>query len=315
MKEIGGYFEVEYSNIELGIHSNAIKLITGRQCLEYILLSKKYTRVYLPYYLCDVVLAQLTVNNIAYAFYNINDKLEIKAIPQLQNNEALLYINYFGIKNDYALQLAGKVSNLIIDNSQALFAPPVQGIDTFYSLRKFAGTADGGFLYCEEDPSIVLTESDSSDRVTHLFKRKNKSAAEGYKDFQESETKLIGMPLGKMSKSTEAFVKTYDFSKNKIARERNFLFLHHHLQSINRLKIDTTGICGPLCYPLLCENAATLKQKLIANKVFVATYWPNIIDSPASAYEYSLSESILALPIDHRYEPKVLQVIIDLIKA
>ena len=38
MKEIGGYFELEYANIKLNIHANAIKLNTARNCLDYILL-------------------------------------------------------------------------------------------------------------------------------------------------------------------------------------------------------------------------------------------------------------------------------------
>ena len=314
MKEIGGYFEIEYSNITLGIHSAAVKLVNGRQCLEYILRSKNYDKVYLPYYLCEVVTDQLISNNVSFEFYSIDSNLEIPSLPHLEASHAILYINYFGIKNSYVHKLAAEIPNLIVDNSQALFAMPHANTDTFYSLRKFAGVADGGFLYCDGTPDRVPGESDSSDRVAHLYIRQNQSAKEGYADFQKGESKFIGMKMGKMPHSTEAFVKTYDFEKSKAVRERNFLFLHGQLAKANLLEIDIRDLCGPLCYPFLCNDGA-LKQKLITNSIFVATYWPNIQDSEASKYEHYLSKNILALPIDHRYGLNDMQVIADLINT
>ena len=313
MKEIGGYFEVEYSNIEVGIHNNAIKLVSGRQCLEYILVTRKYSKVYLPYYLCDVILNQLSAHNVAYEYYNINADMEIISMPELTDGEALLYINYWGIKNDYVCALSRKTSQLIIDNSQALFAAPVPGIDTFYSLRKFVGAADGGLLYCSHNPGIILEESDSSHRITHLYARKNKDAAAGYVAFLEGEKEFMTLKMCKMPRSTESFIKTYDFEKNKAIRDRNFLFLHYHLGAINNLKIDALATCGPISYPFVCTDKK-LKQVLIDNKIYVATNWHNIIDSEVSSFEYHLSFHILPLPIDHRYEITDLVRIIDIIK-
>ena len=57
MKEIGGYFEIEFPDVHSGIHEKAIKLNTARNCFEYILQANRYSKVYVPYFTCDVVFA------------------------------------------------------------------------------------------------------------------------------------------------------------------------------------------------------------------------------------------------------------------
>ena len=55
MDVIGGYFSLELPLIE-EYHKNAIRLNTGRNCLEYILRVRGYKKVYIPYYTCEVIL-------------------------------------------------------------------------------------------------------------------------------------------------------------------------------------------------------------------------------------------------------------------
>ena len=83
--------------------------------------------------------------NINYEFYHINEMLEPE-IKQINNDSALLYTNYFGIKVEFIQSIIKKNKNIIIDNSQAFYAEPINGIDTFYSPRKFFGVPDGGYL-------------------------------------------------------------------------------------------------------------------------------------------------------------------------
>jgi hypothetical protein len=48
-----------------------------------------------------------------------------------------------------------------------------------------------------------------------------------------------------ISLSTNQFISTYDFEKNKIIRERNFLFLHSKLNAINTYSLNTENLNGP----------------------------------------------------------------------
>ena len=141
MQPIGGYFSLELPYGE-EYHKNAIRLNTGRNCLEYILKARGYKKVYLPYYTCGVVLEPFEKLDISYEFYHIDTQLEIQDEFTLKNGEALLYVNYYGLKQRYIEQLAEKVgTRLIVDSTQAFYARPKEGIDTFYTCRKFFGVS------------------------------------------------------------------------------------------------------------------------------------------------------------------------------
>jgi hypothetical protein len=70
MQPIGGYFGLEIPQGE-EYHKHAIKLNTGRNCLEYILKARGYKKVYLPYYTCEVVLEPFKKLGVDYEFYHI----------------------------------------------------------------------------------------------------------------------------------------------------------------------------------------------------------------------------------------------------
>lgn len=73
---IGGYFSLELPFSE-EYHKDAIRLNTGRNCLEYILRVRKHSKVYIPYYTCDVLLEPFEKLGIRYEFYHINFAFEL----------------------------------------------------------------------------------------------------------------------------------------------------------------------------------------------------------------------------------------------
>lgn len=51
----------------------------------------------------------------------------------------------------------------------------------------------------------------------------------------------------------------------------------------------------------LCANI-DIRKKLIANKIFVATYWPNVFSwTVADSVEHGFADYLIPLPIDQRY--------------
>lgn len=313
MKEIGGYFGIEYTNIELNnFHTDAVRLNTARNCLAYILLNRDIKHIYIPYYVCDVVVHIIAKHNVSFSYYTINDKLEPETLPSINAGEAFLYVNYFGLKDAYVKVLATQMKGLIIDNSQALFARPLSNIDTFYSLRKFVGVSEGAFLYTTVQNKVTVNQSQAAADPRYLYKRIDVSARHGYEAFHNNEEILDELPLSYMSQSTEAFIKGYDFEKNKCIRERNFLMLHHYLGDINKFQVEVKDVNGPLCYPFLTGNEH-VKSELLKNNVFVATYWPGM-DIISGSFEAYIQSHLLPLPIDQRYSADDIQRIIDVIK-
>ena len=296
-------------------HKNAIMLNTARNCLEYILLAKQYTAVYVPYYTCEVIIETVKRNNIDCKFYHINELLEPAETQKLSANDAFLYTNYFGVKNDAVKNLSkiyGK--QLIVDNAQAFFTRPVKGIDTFYSARKFFGVADGGFLYTDRLLNKTFDQDKSFDRMSHLLKRIDISAEAAFPEFQKNDDSLKNMPTRKMSKLTDYLLRGIDYKRTKKRRMENFWFLDSVLKKINTLPIDfSCNDSVPMVYPFLGKDEY-LRKKLIASKVYVATFWPNVFDwCNENDLDYILAKNIIPLPVDQRYSEEDMQQIIDII--
>jgi hypothetical protein len=318
MNPIGGYFELELRKGK-EFHNNAIRLNTGRNALELILKVKKYKKVFIPYYTCDVILEPFKKLGIEYEFYSINATFEpLFDYNTVKNNEGFLYINYFGLKGSFISKLIGKCKNLIIDNSQAFFTFPILGIPTFYSCRKFFGVADGAYLYLDDVNTSDMKIDVSLDRVDHLLRRIETGAESGFNDFKNNEYNLIGQPILLMSNLTKSLLNSIDYEAIKKIRRENYFFLNDHLSGLNKLDLSFSEECVPMIYPFL-SDIIDLKHKLIENKIFVATYWPNVIRwTNKNSIEYRFASAIIHLPVDQRYSKyemnllvKVLEKVVD----
>ena len=311
--EIGGYFELELSCGE-HYHNEALRLNTARSCLEYVLRVRNYRKVYVPYFTCEIVLQPFHLLHIDYELYNIDEILEPVALPILKENEAFLYTNYFGLKQDCVERLAEHFGDrLIVDNAQAFYAKPIKGVDTFYSARKFFGVPDGAYLYCNRKLDKTFEKDSSCDRMGHLLKRIELGANEGYFDFRQNDDTLEKQPVMLMSNLTERLLKSIDYQTAAKKRRDNYQLLENALGEYNKLGFKLTDTAVPMVYPFMADTP-DLKHKLIKNKIFVATYWPNLFEwCNESDWEFQLAEKGCFLPVDQRYREKEMKRIIEVI--
>ncbi len=313
MEPIGGYFELEFREGE-HYHKNALKLNTARNCFEFVLRARRYKKVYVPYYTCEVMLEPVKKLGIDYEFYSINSYLEPATQTILKEGEAFLYTNYFGLKQDCVKRLAKVYGDrLIVDNAQAFYAEPIQGIDTFYSARKFFGVPDGAYLYSEKQLEEDWEQDVSYERMAHLLKRIDLGPELGYQEFCINEGRLCNQGIKTMSKLTERILNGVDYDSPRQTRRQNFLFLDSGLKDSNLIHLDLGDDAVPMVYPYLTEDMS-LKKKLIENKVFVATYWPNVMNwCDANDMESYLVRHLVFLPVDQRYTCKDMKTVIDII--
>lgn len=313
MKPIGGYFELELPQCS-EYHSEAISLNTGRNSLECILRVRGYKQVYLPYYSCEVLLEPFNKLGVDYSFYHINERLELDEEIQLQDGEALLCINYYGLKQDHVERLAAKYGQqLIVDNTQAFYAQPIEGIDTFYSCRKFFGVADGAYLYCDRPLSMELEQDQSWQRMDYLLKRVDISPEAAYADFRARSSELRNNPIKTMSTLTHRIMASIDYQQAAQRRRDNYKMLDQALKDKNLISLPLADSAVPMVYPFLSEDD-TLRKPLIDNKIFVAQYWPNVLDwCNVDCTDHQLTKHLLPLPIDQRYGTEEMNRIIELI--
>lgn len=300
VKTIGGYFQLALTQGS-EYYPDLIRLNTSRNALEYILIIKGYTKVYLPYFTCEVLLEPLVRLNIPYQFYAVDNQLEPVMDFEIGPTECLLYTNYFGLKQHAIIRLKGKVKNLIVDNAQAFFSQPVPGVDTFYSCRKFFGVPDGAYLQLNSDHTLALEKDQSAGRLKHLTHSIDYGTEYSYPDFIENETKLKDNNIKAMSVLTQSLLCGINYSECEKKRIENFRFLNDMLFSVNEFPVDLSNEVPAMMYPFLIPKRG-LKSKLIEKKIFVPTYWPNVLSwTTADMFEHMLAEHTVYLPVDQRY--------------
>lgn len=304
MSSIGGYFELELI-VGKEYHSDALRLNTGRNAFEYILRSKKYRKVYIPYYMCDVILEPIKALQLDYEFYKI--KLDFTPsfdYSNIDDDEVFLYANYFGVCKKQVAQIAKVCKNLIVDNSQAFFSKPICGVDTFYSPRKFFGLPDGAYLYTDKKIDLKLEQDVSFQRCEHLLGRIDSCAEDFYEKFKTNDQSLSNQQLKSMSNLTLRLLKSINYGSVKKKRQENFEYMNEKLKSFNELRIETTDEDVPMVYPFLKNGNSKTKEVLHKNKIFTATYWPNVKGwlSKSNSYESYLVDNLISIPIDQRYD-------------
>jgi hypothetical protein len=249
-------------------------------------------------------------------FYDIDSGLGVSNDIQIEDEDWLLYVNYFGVCTTQEDRLLKRFSSsqLIFDHSQAFFSPPRDCLATIYSPRKFFGVPEGGLLLT----SLHVIEPEEIDtgsvaRCTHLLKRLDGTPEEGYQDFKNSEETFSDMQSRRLSLLTDRLLGSIDYDACKKQRNTNFHFLHEQLKHLNDFNLDLSRIDGPMCYPLMVDDA-TIQLRLQDNRVFVPTYWPEVGSrAKLGSFERRLLDKSLPLPCDQRYRQDDMMRIIELV--
>ena len=317
-KAIGGYFELELPAPVAHLYPDALRFQSARAAFNALLNTGKPNRVWMPKYICDSMLAPLYALNIDIVFYDLTEQLNIAGTVVLAKDDWLVYVNYFGICNEQEQSVLNRFnpSQIILDHSQAFFAPPLDCLATIYSPRKFFGVPDGGLLVTQTEisPPTQIDEKSVS-MCMHLLQRLDKDPESGYEYFKKAELSLNDIQPCKMSILTSKILNSIDYEVIRNKRNANFRQLHEKFASINGLKINIDFINGPMCYPLFITDI-TARQRLLTNRIFVASYWPEVKEKvDAYSLEYQLLEKCLPLPCDQRYNSSDMLGIYDVISS
>ena len=96
-------------------------------------------------------------------------------------------------------------------------------------------------------------------------------------------------------------------------RNSNFSFLQERLDGINEIEVgDNTG---SYVYPLLIRNGSNIRKKMIEEKIFISTLWPNVIRScEKDSDAFYLATNLLPIPCDQRYGIDDMKYIVEAIE-
>ena len=310
--EIGSFIEFEFSKgKEYHKGENVVRLNTARAAIYHAVRVLGCNTVWLPYYQCDTVRTFLQQKSINIKYYHINSAFNPLYI-NLTKREAIVLVNYYGIMSSIRMNnLAKRFTNVIIDNSQAFFAEPIENCMNVYSARKFIGVPDGAYVIGTHS-KIFLNEYKkdfSSDTSNFLFQRIEYGCeGKAYDSRKLNEQRIDNSDIKLMSLLTQTILDGANYDMNITKRKENFeiaCYLFDEFNCINaKMYYDDT--CIPMIYPLVIEDDNLLKR-LHDNKIFQGHWWSYLLNEiENNTFEYWLSRYIIPITIDQRYGEKEL---------
>jgi hypothetical protein len=300
MKEIGGYFGLEQL-VSNEYYKDLIPLNNGRNALLYVLKTRGINKIYIPYYLCNSVSDMCIRNGYKFEYYKIDAEFMPIFNKTLADDEYLYVVNYYGqLTNGKVLELKHRFAQIILDNIQAFFQKPLDGIDTIYSCRKFFGVPDGAHLSTDVRINEDLAVDNSRERMTHILGRYEGMASDYYNYFQNNDASSKSEPLKYMSKLTHNILGAIDYERVRWIRNKNYAYLEREFGAQNKLKLVVPD--GAFAYPFYMENGIEIRKVLAQKKIYIPTLWPNVLnDMPKDSVEHDYAANILPLPCDQRY--------------
>ena len=318
--EIGGYLQMEELP-RCEYHPELFALNLARCAFLFAADLRGCKKVYLPYFLCDSVIDAARHHGMDIEFYHIDEDFR-PVLPQTIDADALFYVvnSYGHLSDDDLILIRDRVGYLLVDHVHDFFRKPLPGMDALYSCRKFFGLPDGAYLsigeglpHSEEAVSryAALFEDRSSARMGHILGRYEDGASAHYQTMLANADTFHQEPPKRMSPLTHNLLRGIDYETAKAKRNENYDKLDQMLGSASRKAFPRTD--GPLCYPFYTkENGAALRKVLAAEKIFVPTYWSNVVrDLPEDSIEHDFAANILALPCDQRYTPDDMAFVAD----
>ncbi|KDS36227.1 hypothetical protein M092_4455 [Parabacteroides distasonis str. 3776 D15 iv] len=304
--EIGSFLELDFRNTgELFSDVSVCRLNSNRAGIYHCCRLLQVDKVLLPYYECFTVRDFLLRKNIEVAYYSIDSNFMPINVEQ-DENTAIVLVNYFGlISFSHMCSLAKKYRNVIVDNAQALFAKPLEGVYNVYSPRKFIGVPDGCYVVGPDATKLSeeYTVDTSSFTSGFLLQRVEIGCASAYQARLLNEERINKSDICRMSALSHTILKNapYQFIRDK--RVKNYEIASNLYRDLNRIdpSIYFDDTCVPYVYPLLVERA-DMVDLLNKEKIYTGRWWNFLLkETSSSSFEYYLSSFMLPIPIDQRY--------------
>jgi len=334
---IGGEFPIAVTDVlnAEGRHSATPDVYTyssGRaalyQILNYLKQEKGITRILLPDYLCSSVVVPVRALGLEFAFYQIDENLELQQdnLSKLyRDNTVILLINYFGLKNlenqIKKIRSIDESAIIIEDDVQAYyeFLKPLGDVEfKFTSLRKTFAIPDGGLVKTKHHMPVV-------DKPNTFGQYKAaaallKSMREGnfndkiYLEMFEKGESLIDEEIEcGMSRIAE---KLYFFINDEHVKVRRLNNAHYLLKELEKIGLKPILPLNdghvPLFVPILLERRNEVRKAMFQKEIFCPVHWP--IEGLELQRGIVMAEKELSLIIDQRYGRKEMDEIIAILK-
>jgi hypothetical protein len=321
--EIGSSYNLRIIN-----HESDYFYISGRIGLKNILKTILYDndKCIIPNYLCESIYNCFK----NYDLYEITDALDINIKTLFKNiksnnYKAIFIINYFGYidKNIQLIKNKCKKYNIIIieDFTHNLFSKHFYGDICISSYRKTLETPFGcRVIYSKK--YIDMNKQFYYIDILYILFNLIKIVCMLIKNirclkiiwrfiFIYTENYIDNIKYNGFDYINHFFYKYFFNINNKKIRIKNMLYLFKNL----KYKCDSKFLKTYFTYPIIFDTKNTrdkIKNILIKNKIYCPVYWPLDFDKN-NLFNHNISDKILCIPIDQRYNETNMKYIVDII--
>ena len=324
---IGGMFGLELSTLEKFpaqadnppfLAEPHILLATARSAFTLLARTLHPKTVWLPSYLCEVLMGAFPVQLTNVRFYAINEHLRIAEegwLSEIQANDMVLFIDYFGFDQwgEWGAEARRRGAWVIEDAAQALLREHFnrQSHYVVLSPRKFVGVPEGGILmaldgaklpddFFASSPALWWMETTRASILRAEFDRYG-GERKWFEIFQKTEASAPLEPFRMSDLSLLILKHAVDWQKVSERRRDNYKFLASELGQIAMIPELIRDVV-PLGFPVRLKERERIRQALFAEKIYPQFHWP-IAGFVPSEFEVShrLAAEIMTIPCDQRY--------------
>ena len=323
---------------------NYVYLRSGREAIGFVLddIGRDKKKAILPAYICHSMLEPFLVRGYQVSFFGIDECFN----PDLGDfrdslrldPDVVLYIDWFGMdKNKELISLAKGHSDrllLVSDNTHNCFEGSSMDIADYCiaRLRKWFSLPDGAVAVSnrssfgkmpvfEENAFVALRKKAMMLKADYLVG--------GDQDLKVSYRKLLADAESLIDDSSqhvgvspfsERVIEQADYERMKLRRRKNCNTLATHLTRLSLFPEAVehlTQLESPFCFPIRVEQGRNELQRWLADRgIYCPVLWPLPRDI-SRQFEIAtyLSNQILAIPCDHRYDESDMEFVAHTITA
>lgn len=337
MKEFGSDFHLipkcHYTQLRLtDVYRDAVLMSDGRQCIAALILQEGWRRLWMPEYFCyDVIKTIKQQTGIEIALYPdyplAKDKEIVKNLPYT-DGDALLRINYFGMRN-YRSEIVIPVP-VIEDHTHDLMGHWALYSDADWciaSLRKSIPLPEGGLLWSPKKKSVTLELENTEDnhRIAYLrwlamqMKYDYLSGTLSDKDtfrkfYVETEEWFNTAELSLIDERSRDYLSRFDIDQWQKSKDNNWKLLRSLLSSkIPSLQPEDDS-CTMFSLVLLAESQKQrdmIRHRLIEQSVYPAILWQ--VPEKANEDVQDFSHRTLSIHCDGRYSEEDIQLLAEIV--
>lgn len=293
-------------------------LVNARAGLRLLVEQGRPQQVWLPAYICDVMVAAVQAAGQSPRFYPLGPDLRADGLAwqdDVRQGDLVVVVDYFGFPPDETVIQAARNrgARVVEDAAQALLSshPGADADFVLFSPRKFVGVPDGGILRVKDKaawidadppppPGRWWLQAFTAGVLRREFDRHG-GQRRWFQLFQEAE-RTAPSRLYAMSTLAEALLR-HSFDYASIARKRvaNYRALASALERW-ALYPELPDHVVPVGFPIRLPERDRVRQALFAREIFPPVHWPLAGVIPHEFRPcHELAEQIMTLPCDQRY--------------